>query len=43
MMEEYNLKIDNDPTKYNPDRDPRVSNEFATVFSFADVDTTFKC
>ena len=36
-MQEYNLKIDNGPTKYDPNRDPRVSNEFATVFFFAEA------
>ena len=32
MMKEYNLEIGSGPTKYNPQADPRVSNEFATVF-----------
>ena len=31
MMQEKNLEIGKSPTKYDPDRDPRVSNEFATV------------
>ena len=35
MIEEYDLKIDNGQTKYNPEQDPSVSNEFATVSSFA--------
>ena len=34
-IEEYDLKIDNGQTKYNPEQDPSVSNEFATVSSFA--------
>ena len=32
MMQEYDLLIGNGPTQYKPQRDPRVSNEFATVF-----------
>ena len=39
IIEEYDLKIDNGQTKYNPEQDPSVSNEFATVSSFA----TDKC
>ena len=35
IIEEYDLKIDNGQTKYNPEQDPSVSNEFATVSSFA--------
>ena len=31
MMQEYDLHIGSRPTKYNPNIDPRVSNEFATV------------
>merc|ERR1711874_305921 len=31
MMQEKNLEIGNSPTKYDPERDPRVTNEFATV------------
>ena len=31
MIQEYNLQIGNGPTQYNPEADPRVSNEFATV------------
>ena len=31
MMQEYNLQIGSGPTKYDPEADPRVSNEFATV------------
>ena len=34
MMQEYNLEIGSGPTKYNQTRDPRVSNEFATVNIF---------
>ena len=38
MMREYNLEIGTGPTKYDPKRDPRVSNEFATViFSSLDL------
>ena len=33
IIEEYDLKIDNGQTKYNPEQDPSVSNEFATVSS----------
>ena len=35
MIEEYDLKIDNGQTKYNPEQDPSVGNEFATVSVFA--------
>ena len=35
MMQEYNLLIGNGPTQYDPQRDPRVSNEFATVIFYS--------
>ena len=43
MMHDYRLNIGNDPTKYNPQTDPRVSNEFSTVkISFNDLISLFK-
>ena len=37
MMQEKNLEIGNSPTKYDPERDPRVTNEFATVIRCASI------
>ena len=34
MMQECNLEIGSGPIIYNQTRDPRVSNEFATVIFF---------
>ena len=48
LMQEHNLQIGSGPTKYDPEADPRVSNEFATV-SFclmafiAFIDHFFSC